>query len=30
MQLGANSGELDSVIRLFDGEMSVSLSRLLC
>jgi RNA polymerase sigma-70 factor (ECF subfamily) len=28
-QLGANSGELDSVIRLFDGELSISLSRLL-
>ena len=28
-ELGANSGELDSVIRLFDGELSVSLSRLL-
>jgi RNA polymerase sigma-70 factor (ECF subfamily) len=29
MHLGADSGELDSVMRLFDGEMSVSLSRLL-
>lgn len=28
-QLGANSAELDSVIRLFDGELSISLSRLL-
>ena len=28
-QLGANSGEIDSVIRLFDGELSTSLSRLL-
>ncbi len=27
--LGVDSGELDSVMRLFDGEMSVSLSRLL-
>ena len=27
--LGANSSELDSVIRLFDGELSISLSRLL-
>jgi RNA polymerase sigma-70 factor (ECF subfamily) len=29
VHLGADSGELDSVMRLFDGEMSVSLSRLL-
>lgn len=29
VQLGADSGELDSVMRLFDGEFSVSLSRLL-
>jgi RNA polymerase sigma-70 factor, ECF subfamily len=28
-QLGANSGELDSVMRLFDGEISLSFSRLL-
>ena len=27
--LGANSGELDSVLRLFDGELSLTLSRLL-
>ena len=28
-ELGVDSGELDSVMRLFDEEMSVSLSRLL-
>jgi RNA polymerase sigma-70 factor (ECF subfamily) len=28
-QLGANSDDLDSVMRLFDGEMSISLSRML-
>jgi RNA polymerase sigma-70 factor (ECF subfamily) len=28
-QLGMNSGELDSVMRLFDGEMSITLSKLL-
>jgi RNA polymerase sigma-70 factor (ECF subfamily) len=28
-QLGADSGELDSIIRLFDGELSISISRLL-
>lgn len=28
-QLAANSGEIDSVLRLFDGELSVSLSLLL-
>jgi RNA polymerase sigma-70 factor (ECF subfamily) len=28
-KLGANSEDLDSVMRLFDGEMSISLSRLL-